>query len=561
MPWGPSGGAPRRLSYLDSLRLGEKTLDNPRDAEQVFKQLLRKSDRPEMLAVACDEKLLPVLKDALAITAGQLDVPVQLLAALGAEKLSHGAYAGFVVAAFRAFFEAPGFLGAVRSALLDGSLQDPAAVAWMLIKLACEVKEVRQQRDPDLKEVVELLKTCTKPGMAALTPRLNTLFARVTAPAGDEVSEDDEDAAAYGSAQGTPMVSLEAAKAAPRPPGVRDHDNDPEDFRSISITPTPSELNCRERPYLPPPEGSAFIDDSEAAMLDRHFRLMREDMLGSLREELAEELAGGPAAFRRVFQGPRLAGIDRTPQPCVLLTVPLPDRLQSRVQKMKAAELRDFLHNGPGRRVLGQDTLVLLMQEPSGGSTEAGGSCGNKIHLETVAVGVVVARRGRDWDMLQHDGRLMVGVSFLGYSSMEAVSRQMGGRPQAGLQAPPSPGNSTCTSAHPVLSSYLFNATAAFFTFEPVLRALQRMDTIPLGNTLARIVPPGCPQLPHGGRSIADFSPELLQAVASDDTQVTPCDKTGTHLYGSEGAVGVHTCGDETEGEGDRQTDSFWRKL
>ena len=536
----------KRLSYLESLRQGKKTLQKPRDAEQVFRQLLRKSERPEVLAIECDEKLLPILKDAIAMTAGQLEAPLQLLAALGAEKLSYGVYSGFVLAALRAFFEAPGFIAAVKAHLKDGRLQDPAAVAWMLIRLAPVVEDVRQCRDPDLEELVELLKDSKLPGMGALAPKLGTLFARVAAPV------DSEGMDAGGTLDQSSSVSLEQAKAAPRPPGVRDHDNDPEDFRSVSIVPTPSELNCQERPYLHPPDGSAFIDDVEASMLDRHFRLMREDLLGSLREELAEELSGGPGKFRRIFQAPRLVGIDSSSQPCVLLTVPVPLRLRARVKKMSPNQAREFFHNGAGRRVLGQGTLVLLMKQTAAnraaddGPEETDGLRGGaskdnkkkrRFQLETVAAGVVVLRRSREWDILQPDGQLMVGVSFLGDSSMDAISRQLGRQSLEPKQAdqgsgtePAASGTGKAAPKGPVLSTHLFNASAGFFTFEPVLEALQRMDGIPLASTLVQLAPPGPPQLPHGGRSVSDFSPELQSALESDKSQIAALE----HMLSSE---------------------------
>ena len=60
------------------------------------------------------------------------------------------------------------------------------------------------------------------------------------------------------------------------------HDNDKEDFRSITIVPTCQEFLCDADPYLPLPieDGSA----TEAFVLDRHFRLLREDLIGPSKE-------------------------------------------------------------------------------------------------------------------------------------------------------------------------------------------------------------------------------------------------------------------------------------
>ena len=72
------------------------------------------------------------------------------------------------------------------------------------------------------------------------------------------------------------------------PPGGR-HDNDHLNYRDIRIVPTVEELSCTIKPYLPLASGeNNFIDDPVAALLDRNFRLLREDAISSMRSSLAE---------------------------------------------------------------------------------------------------------------------------------------------------------------------------------------------------------------------------------------------------------------------------------
>jgi hypothetical protein len=72
-------------------------------------------------------------------------------------------------------------------------------------------------------------------------------------------------------------------------PGGR-HDNDHADYRQISIMPTGDELLSRERSFF---RTADFLDDTENLLcrsvfhIDNQFRLLREDMLGEIREELA----------------------------------------------------------------------------------------------------------------------------------------------------------------------------------------------------------------------------------------------------------------------------------
>ena len=71
-------------------------------------------------------------------------------------------------------------------------------------------------------------------------------------------------------------------------PGGR-HDNDFMDFRQISILPTPDELTSIEPPFLLTAEAVEDPDRESSHLplhLDNQFRLLREDMLGEIREEI-----------------------------------------------------------------------------------------------------------------------------------------------------------------------------------------------------------------------------------------------------------------------------------
>ena len=80
-------------------------------------------------------------------------------------------------------------------------------------------------------------------------------------------------------------------------PGGR-HDNDFEDIHQISILPTPDEIASTEAPFLR--QAQEIEECPESERLGRHtdnqFRLLREDMLKSLREEV--QIATGVKAGR-----------------------------------------------------------------------------------------------------------------------------------------------------------------------------------------------------------------------------------------------------------------------
>ena len=71
-------------------------------------------------------------------------------------------------------------------------------------------------------------------------------------------------------------------------PGGR-HDNDFADFREIAIDPTADEIRCTEPPFLRLAEtldDPAYQENRLSVHLDNQFRLLREDMLKEMRDEL-----------------------------------------------------------------------------------------------------------------------------------------------------------------------------------------------------------------------------------------------------------------------------------
>ena len=96
-------------------------------------------------------------------------------------------------------------------------------------------------------------------------------------------------------------------------PGGR-HDNDFEDFRKIAIYPTSEELRSKERPFFRQAEimSEAEPEHRAAIHIDNQFRLLREEMLYELRDDLGLEKGRrkGKRASK-VLHKLSLAGISR----------------------------------------------------------------------------------------------------------------------------------------------------------------------------------------------------------------------------------------------------------
>lgn len=96
-------------------------------------------------------------------------------------------------------------------------------------------------------------------------------------------------------------------------PGGR-HDNDHADHRKICIMPTADELLSKDRPFF---RTADFIDDPKSISsrygmhLDNQFRLLREDMLGEIREELKILTGKKPGRHKGIIvDGLYLAGLE-----------------------------------------------------------------------------------------------------------------------------------------------------------------------------------------------------------------------------------------------------------
>ncbi|KAL1644160.1 hypothetical protein SLS58_004440 [Diplodia intermedia] len=69
------------------------------------------------------------------------------------------------------------------------------------------------------------------------------------------------------------------------------HDNDHEDIREIEVLPTWQEVKSLRPEYLPVKDPATWHKSGVQGLLDRHFRLLREDTVGQLRDAVQAELS------------------------------------------------------------------------------------------------------------------------------------------------------------------------------------------------------------------------------------------------------------------------------
>lgn len=89
------------------------------------------------------------------------------------------------------------------------------------------------------------------------------------------------------------------------PPGGR-HDNDFLNYRDVRILPTAEELCCPSKSWLPLASGeNAFLEDPATQLLDKSFRLLREDAILSMKSMLVDP--------RRVWEAAYISNLDTAP--------------------------------------------------------------------------------------------------------------------------------------------------------------------------------------------------------------------------------------------------------
>ena len=227
-------------------------------------------------------------------------------------------------------------------------------------------------------------------------------------------------------------------------PGGR-HSNDCVNFREISITPTMDELLAAQMPFLPRvprPDVLGFLaDDPETQLLDRHFRLLREDFIASVREQQAQE-----RGFSAIFEV-RVTGVELHAFLAKSLTTDTVNEVKYRqgpiglkltlLKDRSAQQERDLVELLCRRRQLQNGSLVLLRTSEDS---------------EPVAIGRVVSAL-REPDKLNQNTAREIGIDFAHAELAHLITERR--------------------------TLQLVGMTGAFFAYEPVLKCLQKLRTLP----------------------------------------------------------------------------------
>ncbi|KAG2151638.1 P-loop containing nucleoside triphosphate hydrolase protein [Suillus bovinus] len=238
---------------------------------------------------------------------------------------------------------------------------------------------------------------------------------------------------------GTPVAAVGG-------PGGR-HDNDFNDFREISILPTADEILCQQLPFIRP---SSVLEDPDgeatrtADYLDNTFRLLREDMLYEIKEELQTATGQKKGRHRGLtIDGVTLDGVysgtdDKKTRWGIKLKCK--DDFKS-MKNVPDKQRKTHLEKDPaGVRILKNQSLVCILS-------------GNKIiSLASVHRVEALLAQKPPVIVLQLEGEASIRKTLLQLQSSNAIR--------------------------------LIQIDTALFSFEPVLKALQKTQVIPLSEEL-----------------------------------------------------------------------------
>lgn len=235
-------------------------------------------------------------------------------------------------------------------------------------------------------------------------------------------------------------------------PGGR-HDNDFVNFREISILPTAEEILSTDRPFFRP---ASSLDDPEkhdvraALYLDNQFRLLREDMLYEMREEVQVimGLKKGRNSWGVTVDGLTIVdvylgaeGNGKDIKRCKLgLALKCNDDFHQ-FKDVKGTKRRSYLvENAQGKKILKHQSLVCLVVD------------GEITAFPTI---------NRDEDLLAKKPPIIV-LQFDGQRSL----------------------TKTLLKFKTAKTTKLVQINTAIFSYEPVLTALQNIKDIPLSQEL-----------------------------------------------------------------------------
>eukprot|EP01041_Mallomonas_annulata_P009811 gene9811-20409_t len=428
--------APKEILHIDPVMCKRK-IASVGDANFFFRAVLAFDNKLDLLHNLSDTMLhgKVVLSQALSLSCSNPSninsTLIRFLDYIGDKCLNIGSTKKCVSDLYLIVSNAPRLLTIIEESLERGQIKDPYVISQFLVSICRSEASCRE--NAHVLNIAQILKE-----NGVRDSQLDTLLCSQTL----EEERTDEDSR---------------------------HDNDFLDYRKISIVPTANEINTRVSIYDIAANYMALANaehENEASLLDRQFRLLREDMVAPMREEIQKELGVVKNKRKRMYDNPCVIRAILAPIPCILIKVPVPEAMQRRMTAMNNKNEKENFFENAGHRILSRDSLVAFIT-----------------NNEVVNVGVIVRRMIKD-EFIKEDGFFCVGVTFFGDSLINILSMIEKQDEDANAS------NRTTTSSQgaPVITmaDVLFQATTSYFSYEPVLKCIQQISEIPFSEEIVR---------------------------------------------------------------------------
>ena len=392
--------------------------------------LLYRLADPKTLQVGSLRKALEYITEESVFTAGFLP----LLEILGGDGLGKPVYAKPLEVVLKHLYETRFLLPALVTHMEKSialSNDGRTALAWFLAKLALLLDEARKDES-----TIRLGKLLSEYGSGAEC--LSTILA--------------------GNGGADSKLTLACVRDQQTEIAGGRHDNDFVDFRSIKIIPTVDEFLCPADPYLPKASPEPL---TVAQLLDQQFRLLREDILGPAREEqddprkqrrdlfegvrVSHVATGEPRIIKKNGKETKITGPG---DPCICFSFRLP--YWHRASRLSCQKERENYWES-SRRVLPRDGLVCFLRQNKDGK------------WVPIRFGTIVRREPKE---LAADGKSkpIVGIAFFSRSEVLESLKEL-----SDPSVPP---------------TKLLVVSGELFAYQPILRGLQMMDSIPFEDEL-----------------------------------------------------------------------------
>ena len=465
-----NGGHSWERKLLTKLIKDENAVFAPRDTHVFLRGMSSFSSKPELLMLITDDRNCGELRlhECLSMISGPTCVDRILglmLSNILVEDTSRPLHKARRTMAVTMIFNSPGlmqFLAEEWVVCIDqAEVNTVSLICQLLMDASLSLVEARSS--DDVKSIATGIRKCSKVD-TNLTHRLCAILQLDNPQKSKNIKVKRKE-------KSIPGVVCWGADT--EPPGER-HDNDHLNFRNISLVPTKDELAFKGRPWLPLESGeNNFIEDPSQRLLDRNFRLLRQDAIGAMKENLAD-----PRAFK-VWKNARIIGASCKDVSNPRGTAPLHFFVQVDVPQ------EGRVINWNRQRSFPRDGLVALRN-------------GDHHIMATI----FIRKCDQDNQWLLNKGGPIIGVIFHHDDEISNAFSDISGNKDTNetykarveeLSNITDPNEKQIIQDEVVMMRKIFKsydlieASDSFFAYRPVLESIQMMMSVPLAEELVHI--------------------------------------------------------------------------